>query len=138
MKNENKKENEIETSKSVEEIKKDTNIKIKSYSRPIFERKINLKKIESVDDFIGKILFFKKENLGIYEQYKLYSEEESKEFQDLFFLHPDNTREIRKQFPNSIPEFVSGQAIEIKISKGDYKYNLQSGTKIVFIKIEPQ
>eukprot|EP01080_Neovahlkampfia_damariscottae_P002454 gene2454-3164_t len=117
--------------------KKENILEKKYFSRTIFERSVDLKCLNSFDELFGKILFFQKVNFGVSVQYKLFSQNLNDIFEDRYYLHKENTRTIEKQFI-TLPDFVSGQVIEVQQSKGDHKYNLQSGTSIVIIKVDPQ
>jgi hypothetical protein len=109
---------------------------VQSFSRTMFEKKVNLGDLNSIDSLIGKILYFKK--MDNIDEYQLYVDGVHHTFNNRFFLHLDNRRTISRQFSlGMFPEFVYGTCIEVSQEKEGFKFGLPDGIPIVIIKVSP-
>jgi hypothetical protein len=108
-----------------------------NFTRTLYQKKVNLCELNSMNSLIQKTLFFKK--MDDIEEYQLYADGNHEIFGNRFFLHRDNRRTISKQFSSGMfPEFVSGSCIQVNQEKDGFKFHLPGNIPIVIIKISPQ
>jgi hypothetical protein len=120
--------------KTILEEKKET--KFSSIEAPSSKIIVDLDSLMSLESLKGKIVCFQKVNFGDYEDFKLISKGENKEFSSHFYLHQDHTRSIKKKFP-IIPMYIQGTVTSASVVKGGLRYHLQDGASFVVLKVEP-